>query len=391
MLLQRNNGEYVYMVRFPLIRRMAAIAIEVCVFLVIRFIRLFPHQTSRKSLFDGKKVLIIEPFGMGDVVCIASAVKRIESNIDYRFDLCCNERWVNLAKRYNVFESVIPINAPWAHKTGKYSLLRWNWAEIKMLVCKLESENYDYGIDVRGDFRSVAILYLSNCQRRIGYKQYSASDIRTLGLFLTDSERVSPIVYRTERNLHLITRYLPRSFVKHSKVEKNGTLPQLQNVGAFVCSEWKYRNWKAESWAVLFEKMFRHYKCDISILGAWFHSGYLNMIKEKSTVPVEVVLFENPESICDELKSKKFDMIISLDTGPFHIAVDLGIATVSLFGPGSVGLWHPNTRNHIRVDKQHLFECSPCRQDICVHRNANCMDAITVDDVFAAVNNCLYR
>jgi len=72
------------------------------------------------------------------------------------------------------------------------------------------------------------------------------------------------------------------------------------------------------------------------------------------------------------------------DSGLLHIAVGLGVPTVSLFGPGRALKWAPQGRLHTVINKN--LSCSPCTTfgttPPCPY-NARCMQEITVDEVVA--------
>lgn len=85
-------------------------------------------------------------------------------------------------------------------------------------------------------------------------------------------------------------------------------------------------------------------------------------------------------------------LLVSGDSGILHIAVGLGIPTVSLFGPGREMKWAPRGENHIVINK-HL-PCSPCTTFGYTPKcpiNARCMAEISVDEVEQAVLTLLDR
>ena len=85
-------------------------------------------------------------------------------------------------------------------------------------------------------------------------------------------------------------------------------------------------------------------------------------------------------------------LIISGDSGILHIAVGLGVPTVSLFGPGRAKKWAPRGDNHIVINKD--LPCSPCTTFGYTPRcpiNARCMTEISVDEVEEAVLTLLSR
>jgi ADP-heptose:LPS heptosyltransferase len=82
----------------------------------------------------------------------------------------------------------------------------------------------------------------------------------------------------------------------------------------------------------------------------------------------------------------KSELLLSGDSGVLHVAVGLDKPTVSLFGPGRSGKWAPRGGRHIVINKE--LPCSPCTTfgttPPCP-AGEQCMQAITVDDVFDSV------
>jgi ADP-heptose:LPS heptosyltransferase len=87
---------------------------------------------------------------------------------------------------------------------------------------------------------------------------------------------------------------------------------------------------------------------------------------------------------------QKSALLLSGDSGVLHIAVGLGVPTVSLFGPGRAKKWAPRGDRHIVINKE--LPCSPCttfgNTPPCPD-NARCMRDITVDEVVNAVTMLL--
>lgn len=87
---------------------------------------------------------------------------------------------------------------------------------------------------------------------------------------------------------------------------------------------------------------------------------------------------------------QKSSLLVSGDSGVLHIAVGLGVPTVSLFGPGRAKKWAPHGDHHIVINKG--LPCSPCttfgNTPPCP-RDTRCMRDITVDEVVNAVTMLL--
>jgi ADP-heptose:LPS heptosyltransferase len=87
---------------------------------------------------------------------------------------------------------------------------------------------------------------------------------------------------------------------------------------------------------------------------------------------------------------QKSSLLLSGDSGVLHIAVCLGVPTVSLFGPGRVSKWAPRGDRHIVINKE--LPCSPCSTfsttpPCPIH--SQCMRDITVEEVVKSVTMLL--
>ena len=83
-------------------------------------------------------------------------------------------------------------------------------------------------------------------------------------------------------------------------------------------------------------------------------------------------------------------LLLSGDSGVLHIAVGLGVPTVSLFGPGRAQKWAPQGDRHIVINKG--LNCSPCTTFGTTPScpiDARCMRDITADEVVNAVTMLL--
>ena len=89
---------------------------------------------------------------------------------------------------------------------------------------------------------------------------------------------------------------------------------------------------------------------------------------------------------------QRASLYVSSDTGALHIAYGVGTPTVHMFGSGILEKWAPPGHRYVVVSKD--LPCSPCTRygytPPCPY-DAACMDAITVADVIAAIEEVLAR
>ena len=79
----------------------------------------------------------------------------------------------------------------------------------------------------------------------------------------------------------------------------------------------------------------------------------------------------------------RLSLLVCNDSGPMHLAAVFGIPTVAIFGPGEPFRTGP-FRHHQRVLYRKV-ECAPCVAPLCPFEHHECMRAISVGEVEAAV------
>jgi heptosyltransferase-2 len=103
-----------------------------------------------------------------------------------------------------------------------------------------------------------------------------------------------------------------------------------------------------------------------------------------------VNLGESPLTL-GELKAlfAEADLVVCNDTGPRHIATALGRKVITLFGPNNP-VW--TTTNYDReIQIVGAADCAPCDKPRCTQTQRICMEAISVDQVWNAVEKMLEK
>jgi ADP-heptose:LPS heptosyltransferase len=78
---------------------------------------------------------------------------------------------------------------------------------------------------------------------------------------------------------------------------------------------------------------------------------------------------------------------VATDNGSRHLAVCVGTATVTLFGPTDPRGWNPADPRHVAAT--HPVPCAPCDLTVCPVPGHPCLDDLTPDDVAAAIERLL--
>ncbi len=86
-------------------------------------------------------------------------------------------------------------------------------------------------------------------------------------------------------------------------------------------------------------------------------------------------------------------LLVSNDSGPKHVAVALGVPTVTIFGPTNPGAWQPPAGPHVTVEARGL-PCLHCNQTRCPlpgDQFMRCMRDVSVDRVVEACRARLHE
>ena len=143
------------------------------------------------------------------------------------------------------------------------------------------------------------------------------------------------------------------------------------------------KKWPLENWSRLIDKIKS--LSDIIVIGGVAERGFIQQIcKEKGIVNTcgDFTIGE----LARVLKSCR--LLVSIDSGPMHIATAVGTPVVALFGPTRFSKNRPwvgdgkaiiVTSNYFCAPCQFTYSFKSCKKDIC-------MRSISVEDVFDAIS-----
>ncbi len=77
------------------------------------------------------------------------------------------------------------------------------------------------------------------------------------------------------------------------------------------------------------------------------------------------------------------DGFVTNDSGLMHVAAALQVPLAAIFGSTDHIATGPFAERAVVIRKE--IECSPCKQTHCPKKHLNCLENITVDEVFAQV------
>jgi lipopolysaccharide heptosyltransferase I len=259
---------------------------------------------------------------------------------------------------------------------------------------RLRSEHFDTALDMQGLALSGILTLLSGAKRRIGL------DRNREGNFLYLNHACVP---GKDPNRHAID-------IQYGFAEALGIKPPVGDVpiqrylvdadAAFAEEVLKplrqpvvvlnsgastiYKRWPLEYWAEVGRKLAAK-GASLVLLGGKDECNSVDELEEAIGRGPLVLSLAGKTSL-RQLASvvARCDLMISGDTGPLHIAVDVGTRCLGLYGPTSPMATGPYGGRNVALWKH--AECSPCNRIPVCGSDVHCLTSITPDEVVAEVD-----
>lgn len=328
-----------------------------------------------------RRVLVLEPVGLGDMVGFEPLVRELLAR-NYEVVICSKPEWRALYPD-RPGQSWINARIPWtSHNEGvKYQIGLYfrepTRGDLKRMHAVAPGS---IGMDTRGDIRSVLLLYWAGCKRVISLSNYLGSD---LPMWRAAAEIVpfDNTVRRWELNVHFARALDATLDPKRVAPPRLAHLirPQARRrVGLMPIAPWEGKLWRPERWAAVAEALRRDGWDVVGLCGP----GQSQRARRELGGDISVVECGSVERWAEQFN--QCALIITLDSGPMHLADAMGVPVVALFGQGKLPLWAPSGRESVVLAHrdEEFFVCHPI--DANTHLGRRYMDRIPAEEVLAA-------
>lgn len=329
-----------------------------------------------------RKILIIKPSGIGDIVHAAPVAKALK--ILYP---ASEIHWMVFTKFAGIMRCVEGVDAlvKWDRKGGIKEYFR--------VLGEIRRRRYDIAIDLQGLLRTAFLNRFSNAANK-----FSTPLLRELAwLVERPVEKYDPRLHAVERNYRVaefIARIegkqipAPSELVPWLKVpdREDGiaavALSKSSLPAAFaVASRGRHKIWPSEKFAELINRMSDPAGNVAAVTPVLvgsagernIASAVVSKLKRKAVNMVGEISLSELAGVL-----KKCRIVVGNDSGVIHIAAALGVPTLGIFGATNPVWYRPYNAKSGYVYKK--YPCSPC--DIKTScRDFKCMKDITVEDV----------
>ena len=150
----------------------------------------------------------------------------------------------------------------------------------------------------------------------------------------------------------------------------------------------KSRLWPTACWVELIDKLQKHLGAEVVVSsGNRIESIWVDKIRAACTQAPRHFSGLPGREFCRLIHC--VDLVITIDTGPLHVACATGTPLIALYGPSPRRFTGPWGENTLAIQKD--LECSPCQgQSIRCTRNI-CMEQILPSEVLQAAQQLVYK
>jgi lipopolysaccharide heptosyltransferase I len=350
---------------------------------------------------EHRRFLVLRLGAVGDVIRTLPAVKALKE-----YYPSSHIAWVVeepskalLASQPEIDEVILFPRKKWTKGIRSAGKMFTTMGEVLGFARDLQSRKFDTALDFHGILKSGLISFFSGASRRIGFDRGSSKE----GNFLFSNVRVklqNEKVSRYRRNFSLLKgiglevngfkqglhipkkdhEYVDSFFNRLSMPEKS----PLIAIHPGTSSKTSYKRWMPNLYSQLADRVVR--ELGASVIFTWGPEE-LNWVEDIQRKMKEASILAPETESLTQLGEvyRRCRLYVGGDTGPMHIASFMKIPVIVIYGPTDPIVNEP-LGPHRKVRKD--VGCNPCRNRSC--RELTCLKAVTVDDVFKAVEEVLF-
>lgn len=280
-----------------------------------------------------------------------------------------------------------------------YDIENWQRDRTKLmtLIQGLRKKKYDFALSSRHGSADPMMAFLSGAVYRAGFDTHGG------GKFLTHVFPLNPAVTRHETEYQLAVLATLGFTSEDTSIEflvsdeeessLNIKLPHLYDKGRLIVllcpfSDDPQKNWTDSGYVEVMKTLADFADC--YLLGSL---RQLTALRSINTCAGNVAKVLGGILSLGELAAliRASDLLITVDTGPMHIAQAFQTPVIALMGPTDPKVWGPRKSGDIVLNKP--MDCAPCwHKDESIKkscRSNECMRRIRPDDVIKAATGIL--
>jgi len=350
-----------------------------------------------------RKVAVLRLDHLGDVLHALPALQALRQALPKaEVTLVCGPWAAGLAALSPAPHKVLSFDAPWFHRPRREG---WPWADIAGLGRLLKAQGFDAAFELRGEPRQLLALGLSGIPFRAGqalgpggfmlhsparFIDGAHEQAQGLGTLLQAGLPWAKAPKALDaKSLLAATPYarlrLPAEALAEAKALAKRLKLKPRPLALQVSCGTSAKLWPGQDWVRLINSL----PAGLSplILGGpgeeALAQGIAKRCRKRPAVAAGRLSLPGLAALLSSCRA-----LVSLDSGPAHLAASLGTPTLLLWsGTNEAWQWAPRGRR-VRLVRAAAPACSPCELAQCPLDHA-CMAGLAVDDVLSGLKSLL--
>jgi lipopolysaccharide heptosyltransferase II len=322
-----------------------------------------------------RKILFIRVDRIGDMVLSTPALRAIKQSFpEAHLTVLASRANAPLLKHDPYVDRVVVWDQARRHASPWGFLLE---------AARLAKDGYDAVIDpLTGyDLRTALIASLSRAPIRVGFGGYGREVFFNRVVKMDAGRHLAELVLETTRSLGAETAD-PIPYIHLLSAEHEWARTWMRSSGLGGCpavalhlgAHYPSQRWPTDHYADLANRVIQDHGCDVVAIGG---PGERELIRSfKMHASERVVVFESPNLRQAAALIAQAAVLVCNNSGPLHLAVALGVPTLSFMGPTEKGGWMPLGPQHV-VLRQDGLPCIGCNLGTCARGDHACMRMIT--------------
>ena len=350
-------------------------------------------QSSNKT-FETPRILLVRPDHLGDLLMTTPIFHALKQKAPNAHISVMVGPWSSeVVERHPDIDRILTCPFPGFQRAAQKALTPY--ILLFKTAKQLQSEHFDAGINLRSDFWwGAALLYLARVPRRVGYALEPGKPFLTHALpFQSPQHATISNLYLASAALQSIDyppldepytpEYYPLHFIPTSadqqwasaRLHNEGIEPS--NVGAgFTPARANHapliiihpgsgaavKLWRTRGWATCADALTKSLTMSapvrIMLTGSKNERPMLEEIARNMQSPAILVTDATIGQLA-ALQAKAL-LVLSVDSGPLHLAVSQGTPTIQLFGPTDPRIFGPWGKKERHIVLASTYRCSSC-------------------------------
>ena len=360
-----------------------------------------PSRTDPVPMDQVRRILIVKPSSLGDVVHALPFLSSLRQRYPDRYiTWLVEEETAELLLGHPLLDRVIVSGRKrWGRAMRTPFRGSAVFREMASLAAEIRQDRYDLVVDLQGLLKSALMVMCAGARFRIGLADSREGSGRAL----------THVVPLPPGPLHAVDRYLEvarflgadpptnKSFVFPSRPDDGVMVEALlaeAGVGRTTLvialnpqARWPTKLWGEEQFARLGEILAHRHGAKIVLIGSFLDLPAAGRLARRMNPPPFVAAGRTDLKVLIALL-KRIDLLVTVDSGPMHLAAAMGTPLVALFGPTDPRLVGPYGGHGVVL--RIPLPCSPCSKRRClIEADRLCMQSISVEEVAEAASSLL--